>query len=371
MIFSKYIRFIEQGIFSIYNFFLVWLSFSILEIEDAAYFGILIAIYSFINTILNSFISTPLLFLNGKIEIPNIHAIPALVIIIAIGIILSDSDALLLLLIPLWCIRDLIRAFAVYLQDEISCIINLIVLSFCILVLGLITKSQENIITLIFIFSVVPTIINTLTNRRSKIKKVSLFFSIKSNISYGSKNTIEMLLSAVIWQAPTIILYQVGMTNLSLMLSKLMQVNNLSATLIRITTLMISKRYREGDFISKKHKVFLISGFLSASGSFMLSLFLYPADILTDRVGYYVLSGTIFFGYIFIFISKPYDWHYRTMQQNIYRIYHLIIFLGISVLISCGLAYFVNSMLAIAVYFSSNYYFQYWSFKRLTKGVPL
>jgi hypothetical protein len=282
---------------------------------------------------------------------------------------LPSNDVLMGIIIPLWCIRDMLRVITVYIEDQITNNINLMVRIVCLLILTVIPKDQNNILKIIFTFSAIPVVVNASVISRLKIRKINIVKFAIQNVNYGSKNAIEMLISMIIWQAPTILLYNLGLTNLSLTLSKLTQVLNLPATVIRITTLMISKRYREGDHFNAKSKIFLFAGLVTAFGCIIITQILYPADNSIDKINYNVFSTIIYLGYTFIFLSKPYEWMYRTMDQSIFRIYHLAIFFASTALTSYCIMYYVDEMLSISIYFSLNYFLQYWSFKSLIRSI--
>ncbi|MDB2320697.1 hypothetical protein N9V26_01400, partial [Amylibacter sp.] len=88
-------------------------------------------------------------------------------------------------------------------------------------------------------FTLAPTIISAITLNLVTNKKISFLEFTKLHKSYGTVNSIELTLSGFIYQAPTILIYQLGMLETSLALSKIMQILNVPNAVLRITGLLL------------------------------------------------------------------------------------------------------------------------------------
>ena len=363
----KYLTIIDQGLFSIFNFTLIWLAYTKLPLEQAAMLGFVLAIYSFFSTLLNSFVSTPLLYLKNIQAIPNIYPVSILTTILTGVIIVGNNSAILYLIIPIWCIRDLIRVFCIYIDRTILRISNILAISISLLVLVTTDIRNDSYLSLI-ILTTAPVIISAITLNLVVIKKINFIEFTKLHMSYGTVNSIELTLSGLIYQAPTMLIYQLGMLETSLALSKIMQILNIPNAILRITGLLLSKRYRTDKHQQIPHSIFLKSGLVSFSLCAVTLCVFYPNNGSLTNVEYYSSAGIIFLGYIFIFLSKPSEWRYRTMPQKYRRVYHVVFSAIFSCLLSLIILRVTSSCIAASLYFALNYFLQYVSFYSIASG---
>lgn len=363
----KYLTIIDQGLFSIFNFTLIWIAYTKLPLEQAAMLGFILAIYSFFSTLLNSFVSTPLLYLKNTQAIPNIYPIFILTTILTIIIITGNNSPILYLIIPIWCIRDLLRVFCIYIDRTMIKIANIFGNSLSLLALLITNIPSDGYLSLITL-TIAPTIITALALNLAVIKKLNVIEFTKVHVSYGAVNSVELTLSGFIYQAPTAILYQLGMLETSLAISKIMQILNIPNAILKITGLLLSKRYRTNQDDEIPDSIFLNSGLISVALCAMTLWIFYPNNGNLTNSEYYSSAGIIFLGYISIFLSKPSEWRYRTMPQNYRRIYHLIFSAIFSCLLSIIFSGVTSLCIAASFYYALNYFLQYLSFSTLTKG---
>lgn len=365
MPFLKIIRFGEQFLFSLYSFLLTWRALNLFELQLAAYFGLIVAIYSITHSIINSLVCTPLLFVNNQRQIPEIYPLQCTVVL---GIFLCFSDnnyIVLALLVPVWILRDVLRVFSIYIEDKTTLYINGLTLIFGIATLLYYRYEADTDPKLIIFLSLAPATVNAVAIIFVKTPRIQLIKYIRNNFDYGLKNGLETFLASLVYQIPIMALYHLNQVSFVLMFAMISQVLNFPATIVRITTMLIASRYRLGSENTLLMRTVILIGAGAASVCCFLLVLAYPPKDDWPEISYYLTAFSIFFAYIFVIASKPFEWKYRTMPQTFLRVHHIIFSTAISLILSCLTYIYFGIPPAIVSYLTVNYVAQFLSFNYL------
>lgn len=351
---------IEQILNSVLSFLI---NFKLLRTEnyDIYQFSLALSCFAIISQIPNAYVTQPLIFerYTNQAKISLIFIILPLCFIIMFGTLFYEQKySFLINIVIFFIIKEILRISAIIRKNLFTLsFITLVSLTMLILIDFISFPTFQIMLCCIINVFLMYIILLYWSSDRTRSSMIDQKND-GSYFKYSSFYCIELLSLNLLWQIPQIIFFINNANDFIILYAIINQVLSVHFVINRILHIQLGK---ESD--DRNHKLFLIIAFfIGFLSTIVLILYTLESQDYIEKI----LISCISFAYLFMYLSKFYEWKFRRYGNDFGRLVTLHWNFVYSVFISLISYYWIEIFyLYIMLFLIGNYMINYVIFKNL------